>query len=300
MKVSIIIVNYKTKELTKNTIESVISKTKSISYEIIVVDNNSNDESAEYLQSQFGNKIIFISNKENAGFGKANNIGAKFATGKYLFLLNSDTILLNNAVKILADHMDSNNNIGISGANLFYEDMTPAHSFGKKLPSLKTQLGDIFSLTGIKKKLFRLSSEFNFSNKLMEVGYITGADMMIQKNIFDNLNGFDDDFFMYYEETELTHRVKKLGYKIISIPKAKIIHLEGKSFEFKEKRTQMKYESMYKYFNKVHGTSSLFKVFMLLNFFLLSRFVLFLDKSYLKMYSINREEYYKEKNRWKR
>ena len=103
MDVSVIIVNYNTLELTKNTIESVFEKTIEVSYEIILVDNASTDGSVEFFENNYKDKIILIKNNENLGFGRANNKGIEIAKGKYIFLLNSDTLLINNAIKILFD-----------------------------------------------------------------------------------------------------------------------------------------------------------------------------------------------------
>ena len=111
--VSVIIVNYNTLELTKQCVESLKAKTKGIQYEIIIVDNASNDGSQEYFRND--ESIIYIYNKENLGFGRANNIGYRHSSGKYIFLLNSDTILENNAIKIFFDFMEQNPGIGCAG-----------------------------------------------------------------------------------------------------------------------------------------------------------------------------------------
>jgi len=105
MDVSIIIVNYKTFAYTKDAIASVFEKTEDVAYEVIVVDNNSPDGSGKEIQEYFNDKITFIQSPENLGFGRANNLGAKCSNGKYLFFLNPDTILLNNAPKILFDFL---------------------------------------------------------------------------------------------------------------------------------------------------------------------------------------------------
>ena len=104
MQVSVIIVNYNTKELTKQAIQSVFDRTEGVEYEIIVVDNDSKDGSVEELKKIFQNKITIIESKENLGFGRANNLGIKQSKGKYVFLLNSDTELINNAIKIFYDY----------------------------------------------------------------------------------------------------------------------------------------------------------------------------------------------------
>ncbi|MCS5420416.1 glycosyltransferase family 2 protein [Psychrilyobacter sp. S5] len=291
------VINYNTLKLTEETINSVIEKTKQLKYEIILVDNASNDGSQNYFEKEYKyrSEIKFIKSEVNLGFGKANNLGIKNSKGKYVFLLNSDTILVNNAIKILFDYMEKNICVGICGANLYSQRLVPIHSFSQKLPSIKSEIESIFLIPTIKKRIFKKRADFNYSKFPKEVGYITGADMMIRKEILENSYFFDPDFFMYYEETELTNRVKKLGYKIISIPEAKIIHLEGQSFEFKEHRSRMMYESRYKYFNKVYGVKSLKWSYSILILNLVFKFLITFKNQYLKMIKINKEEYYKYK-----
>ncbi len=247
MDVSIIIVSYNTRELTKQCLESVLKKTEGIDFEIIVVDNNSQDSSGQMLKKEFPN-VKLIESEKNLGFGKANNLGIDAAIGRNIFLLNPDTILINNAIKILSDYLDKNENIGICGGNLYDEEMNPSYSFDK-IPSL---LQEINILLGNPNKLNK-NRNFNFTFKPMEVGYITGADMMIKKSLLDKIGYFDPDFFMYYEETELTWRIKKSGYKIINIPNAKIIHLEGKSFNCNLDKIKRILTSRKLFFKKTHG-----------------------------------------------
>ena len=237
MDISIIIVNYNTLELTKNTIDSVIEKTTGIKYEIILVDNASTDGSIEYFEKNYKDKIIFLKNKENLGFGRANNKGIEIAKGKFIFLLNSDTLLINNAIKILFDYMKLNSKVGVCGGNLYDIKLNPVHSYLEKIPSIKTEINYFFNILGkVLKKISKRRDDFNYSKLVKEVGYITGADMMIRKSVLEKVGVFDEIFFMYSEEAELTYRIKQAGYKIMSVPMAQIIHLEGKSTKFKDKK----------------------------------------------------------------
>lgn len=297
MDVSIIIVNYNTLELTKDTIDSVIEKTEGIDYEIILVDNDSQDGSKEYFEKNYSDKIKFIKSEKNLGFGKANNLGMDVASGKYMFLLNSDTLLVNNAVKILYDFMEENLDVGISGGNLYSKDMSPVHSFSLKLISVETEIQDSFNyFEKINRKILgKNRRDFNFTDKPVEVGYITGADMMIRKEALEKAGKFDPDFFMYYEETELTARIKRAGYKVMAVPTAKIIHLEGQSFSFKETRTRMMLESKYKYFDKVFGKKDMGKSYYISQAGWLIKFILTLKSDYKKTLDINREEYTKQR-----
>jgi GT2 family glycosyltransferase len=251
MDVSIIIVNYNSGDLTINCLKSVFEKTKDIDFEIIIVDNDSQDNSCEIIAREFPG-LLLIKNKENLGFGKANNIGAKYAKGKYLLLLNNDIILINNAIKILKDFINSNDKAGICGANLYDIRHNPTHSFRRTLPSIFWEINYIF-YDKLEKIIYGKDVEFNFKNKILPVAYITGADLMIKREVWDKASGFDPDFFMYYEDAELNYRVKKAGYKIYSVPDAKIIHLSGQSFKVKEKQELMSLKGREMYFIKTHS-----------------------------------------------
>lgn len=297
MDVSIIIINYNTVKLTLNAINSILEKTKNLKYEIIVVDNGSTDKSVEVLEKLDRVRykdVVFVKSKKNLGFGKGNNYGVKYSKGKYIFLLNSDTLLINNAVKELYEFMENNKNVGICGGNLYSEDLKPAHSFNESLPSIKNEILDIILFNKLKSIILKKRLDFNYSIKEKNVGYITGADLMIKKSLFKKIGEFDKDFFMYYEETELSNRVKQEGLAIVSLPKAKIIHLEGKSFKFKEFRSKTMYESRYKYYKKVYGKVN-YLTYIVLQLNLCSKFILTRNRKYKEMMRINKSEYRKYK-----
>ncbi|MGL5051542.1 MAG: glycosyltransferase family 2 protein, partial [Fusobacteriaceae bacterium] len=256
-------------------------------------DNDSKDGSHEYFSNLALDNFKYIQSGSNLGFGKANNLGYKIATGKNIFLLNTDTLLVNNAIDILYDEISKDSKIGVVGGNLYDVDMKPAHSFLKEMYSLKTELGFILNIPqkiiGALKSQKRL--DFNYTENIIEVGYITGADMMIKRECIEKVGFFDPDFFMYFEETELTSRIKKIGYKVLSVPQAKIIHLEGKSSKFKEQKIKMFTESKFKYFEKVYGKKSKDKVYFLNKISNLLKFGLSLNKDYLKANCIINDEY---------
>lgn len=247
MDVSIIIVNYNTLSLTKSCIDSVFEKTEGIEFEVILVDNNSADGSRDLFSAD--SRIKYIYNDTNLGFGRANNLGLSYAVGRNILFLNSDTLLINNAIKILSDYLDSNINVGGCGGNLYYEDLTPNLSFVRHYPSLIWEINALFH--GIPSRLLRYdNSMFNFSNEPCSVAYIWGADLMIRKSLLDRYGAFDNDFFMYFEETELCHRLTTKGYNIMSVPQAQIIHLNGKSTKQHKGPSNMYIQSNYIYIDK--------------------------------------------------
>ena len=276
MDVSIIIVNYHSAQMVIECVESIHKRTSGITYEIIVVDNNSGDNSVTHLKNVLGDKITLVLADENLGFGKANNLGAEYAKGEYLFLLNPDTLLVNNAIKILHDFMKSNHHTGVVGGNLFSPDMQAVPSYCLQFDDLNTErkkaswrgifMNKIIQIATAKHRKQIFAGEFNYSGDEKKVAYIFGADMMIPKKLFDNLGGFDPDFFMYAEEQELSWRVTTKGYNIVNIPQAQIIHLEGatvkKGNEFSEKQFRMRMNGTLTYFQKrfgINGVNEFYK-----------------------------------------
>ena len=252
MDVSIIFVNYKTKELTINAINSVIEKTKEISYEIFVVDNNSQDGSIEAIEEQFPD-ISIIKSPKNGGFGYANNLAIKHAKGKYIFCLNTDTLLVNNAIKIMFDFMeqDENKNVGVCGGFLVDKENNPILC-GGNFPSImevlfKCGLRNIFPKEYKKYSVILKSDDEEY---IENIDYITGADIFFRKSVLDEVGIFDEKFFMYYEETDLCKRIKNSGYGIKFVSAAKIIHLEGQSNNNSNKMFNYLKTSEFYYFRK--------------------------------------------------
>lgn len=254
MDISVIIVSYNTSELTRNCLKSVYDKTIDVDFEIIVIDNNSVDDSVKMIETEFP-EVKIISNKDNLGFGKANNQGIEKSNAKYIFLLNSDTILINNAIKILFDFMekDTNNDVACCGGALYNNNLTNQISYGR-FPTIKSllyyyTLAKIYPET-YKDKYF-MAGILKNDNPIV-VDYVTGADMLIRKSVLDKTGFFDKDFFLYFEETELCSRFIKSGYKNMIYPEAKIIHLCGQS-PLNGKKETIFHSSMNLYMKKHKG-----------------------------------------------
>ncbi len=252
MDVSVIIVNYNTGKLLVDCINSIYEKTKGIDFEIIVSDNKSTDNSLQLIKEKFSD-VKIIENEENLGFGKANNEGFKIAKGKYLFCLNPDTVLVNNAIKILYDFMEQNKICGACGGNLYNAKMEYIHSFGygddiKSLILRKTPLKFFYWNEYKKIKQYEKKTD---RTKIQTVNHITGADLMLRKSLTEELGGFSDKFFMYFEETELEVRIKRAGYEIYFVPESKIIHLEGKSHN--KRKNEFYTNSFVEYYRACYG-----------------------------------------------
>ena len=232
MDVSVIMINYNTFDLTKDALESIFAQTQGLAYEIILVDNLSPDGSGERLRDLFGDRIIYLQSGGNLGTSKAFNLGLRHATGKYILWLNTDILIKENFIKKLFDYMESDPKCGICGGNVLDFQGKPAISYDMQLLSGKTIWRESGLLTLIFHRLFAksLSLHYNFSGRPKRVGGIIGADMMIRKSLFEIVGGFNEDIFMYGEETEFTYRVThQTSYTVMSVPEAQIFHLEGGS-----------------------------------------------------------------------
>lgn len=251
MDVSIILINYNTKQITANCINSIFTKTKDIRYEVILIDNASLDDSSEHFRND--KRITFIENKENIGFGNANNLGIKLAKGRNILFLNTDTLLLNNAVKILSEYLDNNPKVGVCGGNLIDENLQPAKSFTRFFPGFIAELND---LTGHRYERLRYGNNtfFNNSGKPIKVAFVSGADMMVKRQVLDRAGIFDKDFFLYFEETELSYRIRKCGYTIFSVPEAQLVHLVSKSFDLPESKSAIYFFSKQVYYSKIFSS----------------------------------------------
>lgn len=228
MDVSIIIVNYNTCDLLKQCIQSIISNTREVVYEIIVIDNDSHDESCQMLKNDFPT-VKLIRSDINLGFGKANNLGIKQASGKYLFFLNSDTILCNNAIKNFFEFSISyTDKLGAVGTILKDNNGNNIHSYGKFI-TIKSELKNVLTKYS---KIFGVKNNTDYLyppaiKESKEVDYITGADLFIPYKVYQELEGFDPMFFMYCEEVDWQYRMAINGYKRLIISEPEIIHLEG-------------------------------------------------------------------------
>ena len=232
MDVSVVIVNYNTCFLLLQCLNSIYQIVEDVDFEVIVVDNASSDNSIQSVKDRFP-QVILIENSENIGFGRANNLGVKYACGKYLFFLNSDTILINNSIKLFYEAMEKTPLVAACGGNLLDGNGLATYSYGF-FPNLLQEIFDC----GLK---FVFPSFYFYKlsiNKVVqsetipfEVDYICGADIFVRKSIFKQMGGFDETYFMFYEETDLFFRMKKKCFVSKIFPNINIIHLGGASFQ---------------------------------------------------------------------
>ncbi|UAM98222.1 glycosyltransferase family 2 protein [Polaribacter litorisediminis] len=218
MQLSIIIVNYNGKHYLKDCLESIYVHCSSFSYEIIMVDNNSTDGSQEYITLNYP-EIKLFQEKQNLGFGKANNLGVQYSNGNNILLLNNDTILLHDIYPVLKEVKKEE--IGVVGIYMFNADRQYTSSVGKFPKPL-----DLIRLSNLNEK----REEFitgKFDKNSYEVDWVSGSFMMIKRKDWNLIGGFDEDFFMYVEDVDLCKRIHNLGKKIIFLSKISYVHFIG-------------------------------------------------------------------------
>lgn len=292
MDVSVIYVNYHTSNLIADSLESLYAHTKGLKFEVIIVDNASEPDLEQMISTRFpGKGIKFVMLDENLGFGLANNAGFAIADGRNLFCLNPDTVLINNAVGILSEYLDKHADTGCVGGNLYDEQMNPTYSFRRMLPGLRWDISELLHLMP-ERIAYGRSQRFNYEADPIDVGFISGADIMIKRSVLEQTGGFSDRFFMYYEETDLCKRIIRAGYKIKNIPAAKIQHLEGGSFSdtgINFKRLDRSERGRYEYYMRNVGKFRRGVCNAIYRMFLFSRKVLKHDKAYGYRLSIQKD-----------
>lgn len=238
IKLSVIIVNYKTKELTQQAIESLVQYCPWVKKEqLIIVDNASNDGSFEYLKQQFPWAKV-VASQENTGFAGGNNIGLQAANGKYILLLNSDTVSIEDPLSNVLAYMEKNKDCAITSIQLLNEDRSIQET-GGYFPTLPRVfywmffIDDLPVLRNILKSFHPASSRFDkqkkFFQKAQALDWLTGAFMLMRRDVYSAVGGFDEAMFMYAEEMEFCYRARCKGFRCLYIPVSKIVHLRGKS-----------------------------------------------------------------------
>lgn len=230
--ISVIIVNYNVKELVDNCIASIYTANNNeYSLEIFLVDNNSIDESPEHIENKYP-EVIVIRNSRNIGFSKANNIAIKKASGKYILILNPDTLLEENTFKKLIKFCEDHKNTGAVTSKLILGNGKLDSACKRSFPTPSVAIPRILGLSSLfpQSKIFgKYNLTYLDEDKTWEVDAICGAFMFIPKDVLEKTGYFDEDYFMYGEDIDLCFRIKKHGFKIYYFPEVTTIHFKGES-----------------------------------------------------------------------
>lgn len=231
MDVSILIVNYNTRQLTLDCLRSVFASETEFIYEVIVIDNDSKDDSVQAIRQEFP-LVRLIENTENTGFAKANNQGMAAAQGRYVLLLNSDTVIQPDTIQTMVAFMDRNPITGASGCKIILPDGSLDKACKRGFPTPSASFYYAFGLS----KLFPNEPRFN----QYQLGYLdpdqeypvdclVGAFMLVRRETIEQVGGLDETFFMYGEDIDWCYRIKQAGWGIHYYPRTTIVHYKGGS-----------------------------------------------------------------------
>mgnify|MGYP002144219436 FL=1 len=262
MKLSIIIVNYNVTRLLRNCLNSIQQYISNVDYEVIVMDNLSPDSSWKVLIDEFP-MVKFIENTSNEGFAKANNKAAKLATGEYILLLNPDTEFEGNMMKEILDFTDLQSNFGCLGVRLHDLEGKFLPESKRSVPSVYNSFEKLFTPFSSKKK----SKKGYYRNHIAEtdiaeVDVITGAFLLMKRNLYLEINGLDETYFMYGEDIDLCYTLIRKGYKNWYFGKSSVLHIKGESTVKDKKYLENFYGAMQifirKYYKKQNPVQYLF------------------------------------------
>lgn len=251
---SVIIVTFNDSGHLKRCIDSVYKKFSPLSSWEIILVNNDKRQDVQKLPVDFS-KIRLIDHGENVGFGSAMNMGAKIAKGEHLLIFNPDTEVVSNNISALLGEFSRDKDIGIVGGGVFSRDGNKqAWSAGKEI--------SFYDLVRNNLGISRSKDIWN-SEKMTPCDWVAGTSMFIKKDLFDKIGGFDEEFFMYFEDMDLCRRVRKEGKKVVFFPEFKIYHGSGKSYNDKRLQKSHYYDSMEQFFKKNASLPSYFTVKLL-------------------------------------
>ncbi len=231
IKLSIIIVNYNVRDFLHHAIVSLRRALKGIRSEIVVVDNASDDGSVEMIRQHFP-QIQLIVNKTNVGFARANNQALRRARGRYILLLNPDTIVQEDTLRVMLTFFDENRDVGLAGCKILNPDGTFQLACRRSFPTPWVAFTRLIGLS----KLFpksRMFGRYNLTHlnpdETYEIDAVSGSFMMFRRSVYERVGGLDEEFFMYGEDIDWCYRIQQAGWKIFYVHSTQIIHYKGES-----------------------------------------------------------------------
>lgn len=263
--ISIVIVNYNVKDFLSQCLKSVLNSKTELKIEIICLDNDSDDNAVEELTPLFP-EVKFIQLDKNYGFGKANNIGFDNASGKYVLMLNPDTIIQPDTLQIMYNYMENNLSVGVSGCKVLNHDGSFQPACRRGFPTPWAAFCKLFGLQSLfpGSKLFgKYNLTYLDEDQQNYVDALIGAFMFARKNVIDQIGGFDETFFMYGEDLDICYRIKEAGYEVSYYPETTIVHFKGESAK-RSTINEIKhfYKSMEIFARKHYSTSPWFLAFL--------------------------------------
>jgi GT2 family glycosyltransferase len=256
MDLSIIIVNWNSKDYLRNCIASIFANTQGIEFEIVVIDAASFDGCDEMLRKCYP-QVRFIQSDRNLGFAKANNAAFTISLGRNLLFLNPDTELASSAVKTMYEWLCRLPNVGAVGCKILNADRSVQTSCIKSFPTIMNQFLDSASLRALwpKSHVWGMAALFGTGTVPEEVEAISGACIMLKRSVFEQVGRFSQEYFMYAEDVDLCHKIRQAGYKNLYVPEATVIHFGGGSTQkvLSEFTEIMMRESNWRFLSKTRG-----------------------------------------------
>ena len=230
MDATVVIVSWNTREILRDCLQSVFGQTKDIAFEVIVVDNHSQDGSVEMVRKTFPQARV-IANTTNRGFAAANNQGIDIAEGRYVLLLNSDTVVLDGAIQKIVAFADARPEAGVFGCRVLNSDRTlqPTCFMYPSLLNMFLSSTYLYKLFPRNRFFGRERMTWWDRSDEREVEVVTGCFIMVRRKAIDQVGLLDENFFMYGEETDWCWRFNRAGWKVLFTPESKIIHIGGQS-----------------------------------------------------------------------
>ena len=263
--VSIIIVNWNSIDYLRECVVSICERTQDASFEVIVVDNASPAGDAERLEQQLPRKVKLIKSPTNLGFAGANNLGFRHSSGKYLLFLNPDTKLVSPAIDTMVQGIQALPDAGVLGCRLLYSDLSLQTSCIQTFPTILNQLldSDWLCQRWPDSKLWGIGPLFSNSSEPAKVEVISGACMLVRRDVFEQVGLFSEDYFMYAEDLDLCYKVARSGHSNYYLGTATVIHYGGKSSN-PGWATQMKWKSIPRFCEKNYGQfyAAMFRIAM--------------------------------------
>lgn len=250
---SIIIVNWNVCDFLRDCLRSIDAGRGDHSLEVIVVDSASSDGSVEMVTAEFP-WVRLIARDDNVGFPKGNNIGMAEARGRYLLLLNPDTVVLGDAVQAMQTYLQGHPDIGALGPQLLNADSS-VQSSRRRFPRLATAFFESTWLESLAPGLLRSYYALDMPDDLTaDVDWLTGACIMVPRAAYERVGGMDEGYYMYSEELDWCRRIKEAGWRVVYYPDAKVIHYYGKSSEQAVTARHINFQrAKLRYFRKYHG-----------------------------------------------